>query len=381
MKLRTLLNAVILGFALTLIFPLYSYAADNDSRLESPFYTFPRTGEKHLDLSSGWKLVSVDSLVADISNLNLSDGIDVLEPTSVQMAYFKSGKLPAPYAHLNSKLYDFLEQKVHYYTRTFETPKMAEGDFAILAFDGVDYTSRVWINGHLVGVHEGMFGGPSVRIDTLLDRNGGQNKVVLEVRSANYGIANFHPYKTGRFIHSWFFSKCGDGVNNFFHYGMWNGARLEILSPYHLERPFMTTRSIKDGIAMIDFTTEIFSGKTSGEYSVHPWEFPTMLARGATVVDDEVEVAVRFIDGENIAYEKRFKPTVIKGRCWMEESFELENPKLWYPNLLGNQDMYKISVILLVNGIQKDEVQFDFGVRTIDHVRSGGVRLGDKWNN
>jgi len=326
--------------------------------------------------------MSVDSPVASLSELDGKDFIEVDNPTSVQMAYHKAGKLLAPYVHLNSKLYGSLEQQVHYYTRTFDTPVTEDDATVLLAFDGIDYTSKVWVNGTLMGTHQGMFGGPTIRIDQVLKHDGGKNQLTVEVRSANYKFPEFDSWNPGTFVRTWFFSKSREGVTPFFHVGMWKGVRLEVLPHYHIERPFMSTRSINGGTAVIDFSTEIFSGKTSKDYRLHTWtsgrERPVW--RG-NPVNDDLKVIVRLSENGHVAYEKVFTPTVIEGRCWMEESFELKNPKLWYPNQMGNPDFYRASVLLLVNGRQVDEVDFDFGVRTIENVRSAGVRAEDGWHN
>ncbi|MBQ0006381.1 MAG: hypothetical protein KBS57_03140, partial [Alistipes sp.] len=328
------------------------------------------------------ELVSTDTPVSSISELDGKESITVETPSSVQTAYYKAGKLPAPYLHLNSKLYRELEQKVHYYSKSFKTPRMDEDATVILAFDGIDYTSRVWVNGTFTGEHQGMFGGPSIRIDSLLRHDGGENQVTVEVRSANYNFPEYDSHVPHNFVRSWFFSKSREGVTPFFHLGMWNGARLEVLPHYHIERPFLATKSIGGGKAVIGFSTEIFCGTNSKDYTLHPWTGGQGRAlRSGVEVNKNIKVTVRLSDNGRVAYEKVFTPKVIEGRCWMEETFELNNPKLWYPNQMGNPDIYQASVVMSVNGEQVDEVDFDFGVRTIGHERSAGIRVADRWND
>jgi len=373
------LLAVFIAASITFIFP--AVAQENVKRLESPYYVFPRAGSAHIDLSSGWELTANDTSLESVTALAGKESIMVDSPTSVQMAYYKAGKLPEPYKNLNSELYHPLEQQVHYYRKSFATPKFEASDNVILTFDGIDYASKVWLNGTLLGEHEGMFGGPTVRINDFLKTDGSQNDLVVEVKSANYRFPEYKGRVPGRFVRTWFFSNAN--VTPFFHVGMWNGVRIDILPYYHIERPFMATRSIKDGKAVIDFSTEIFSGKNSKDYILHNWHnHQGASATRTSVYDDaDVKVTVRLFDGDKEAYTKTFSPKVVKGRCWMEESFELDNPKLWYPNGLGSPDYYKATVELTVNGVQTDKIGFDFGVRTIEHVRSAGVRVEDRWNN
>ena len=350
-------------------------------RLESPYYVFPRNGGQHIDLSADWKLTSVDAPLESPAALSGEKWIDVAEPTSVQMAYYKAGMLPPPYENLNSELYEPLEQKIHYYKKLFKTPGHKQSDHVILSFSGVDYTAKVWLNGTLLGEHEGMFGGPTLKINDFLKPIGQDNELIVEVKSANYGNPNMEPRIQGHHIHSWFFSKSKHNAPPFFHMGMWNDIRLDILPYYHLERPFLATRSIENGKAVIDFTTEIFAGKNSKDFILHNWHNHqgSAVARKNEVSKDALKVIVRLFDNGKEAYVRSFDAMAVNGRCWLEESFELDNPKLWWPNGMGQQDYYQARVELHVNGAKTDEIDFDFGVRTIDHVRSAGVRLEDRW--
>ena len=75
-----------------------------------------------------------------------------------------------------------------YYRRRFV---LACPDFkgnAFLCFEGVAYYSRIWVNGTLVGDHEGMFGGPVCDAFELLELNG-ENELVVEVKAPGFGRA------------------------------------------------------------------------------------------------------------------------------------------------------------------------------------------------
>ncbi len=65
----------------------------------------------------------------------------------------------------------------------------------------------------------------------------------------------------------------------------------------------------------------------------------------------------------------------------MDEHFIIDNPKLWYPNGLGNPDYYQAKITLKVNNQLTDCIQFDFGIRTIEQVRSAGIRTSDRWQD
>ena len=73
-----------------------------------------------------------------------------------------------------------------YYRRTFDLPAKKSGGYVFLCFEGIDYFARVWLNGVLLGRHEGMFGGPEAEVGKYL-HFGGSNEIVVE--------ASLRPYR------------------------------------------------------------------------------------------------------------------------------------------------------------------------------------------
>ncbi len=69
---------------------------------------------------------------------------------------------------------------VAFYRRTFEVPETFHGRIVYLRFGAVNYLTEVWLNGEVVGSHEGGFTPFEFRIDTLLDP-GGRNTLTLRV--------------------------------------------------------------------------------------------------------------------------------------------------------------------------------------------------------
>jgi beta-mannosidase len=153
--------------------------------LESPYYIYPRSGGQHIDLSADWLLTSTSEPKASIDELKAAEWFGVEYPTSVQMANYKAGKLGDPYAHLNAREHEKLEQRVWYYRKEFTLPEQAKGANTLLNFDGIDYYAKIWLNDSLLGVHRGISGGPTVDIGKYA-RFGEKNELLVEVKSANY---------------------------------------------------------------------------------------------------------------------------------------------------------------------------------------------------
>lgn len=352
--------------------------------LESPYYIFARSGNQHIDLSNNWLLTSENDTIQNLTLLSDNEWFDVSYPTSVQMAHFYSGKLGNPYVNANALDHEILEQKAWYYKRNFNLESKSTDEYLLLCFDGIDYFAKVWVNGEHVGQHEGIFGGPSIDVTNHLVS--GQNEIIVEVLSANFGTPNFEARKPGKIVKGWFLSG-GTGMEPFFNLGLWQGVRLEKVNKYHMERPFLYTESIDDeGHAKIGFSMEIFSGKNSLDYELHPWRGQQLVSSSyiptkPNIVDDDITVTLIFKDNDEVAYTKTFKPHIIEGRSFMEETFELAKPKLWYPNGLGEPDFYQVQIILQRDEKPIDIIDIDFGVRTISQVRSAGIRTTDRWHD
>jgi beta-mannosidase len=399
------MKKIIISFCLLISVFICSFGQTPIQNLWQPYYTTPRVGGQHLDLQRDWKLTYSDSLIHDLSLISWDSAVTIEEPTSVHMALHKAGKLPHPYVHLNSRLYRWVEEKVWYYRKTIEIPESAKGNFIFLCFDGIDYFSKVWVNGKLMGHHEGMFGGPDIDI-TQVANFGGDNEIVVEVRAANWGnratnvedlprTANgerdyskrsgYNPQRSGRIIKPWIISG-GSGTEAFFSLGMWKGARIEILNPYHLERPFLATESIKNNRAYLHLSCEILAYINSLNLELHPWHNSQIHHPGAggieySKVNEALEVVVQFNKDGKTVLVKEFETKLHKGRNWLEEKFEIENPDLWNPNGLGKPNLYKVNISLKKNKSTIDVLEFDFGIRKIERIPTAGPRKFDRWED
>lgn len=80
----------------------------------------------------------------------------------------------------------------------------------------------------------------------------------------------YNPRASGRIIKPWVISG-GSGAEMFFSVGMWQGARVEIVPQYHLERPFVTTKTLDANKATLHISCEVFANAHSLQQQLHPW--------------------------------------------------------------------------------------------------------------
>jgi beta-mannosidase len=364
-----------------------------DIDLVQPFYISPRTGDQHIELSGKWQLGYTSKGINQIEELKtVTNWIETEVPGgSVHWSLYRAGELPDMYAHLNSKLYEWVEDSVWYYKKSFDLKEAIGENYAMLVFDGVDYFSKVWLNGKLLGNHQGMYGGPAVEVSKLLKKEG--NELLVEVRS---GKETREKGEAGRrnpanVIKGWEFTGAV-GAEPFFTVGMWQGVRLEIVPKMHLERPFLITKINDNGEVSLELKIELFDNQQSLQYNLHPWTQANLRKKGFYSEHLYKEFAVEkglkdvFLivemtnsDGEKI--QKEWPIDLFEKRNWISREFSISNPNLWWPNGMGEQNLYKVNVALKVGGAILDRIGFDYGIRTIETIKSAGPQVGDFWDN
>ena len=359
----------------------------------NPYYLYPRPTDACLDLSSDWRLTWSDKRLEGPESLDsLFDWIEVARPSSVHTSLHRAGRLPHPYLGLNSQQYSWVDKKVWYYQKEFLTPSLGEEEWAFLSFEGIDYFAKVWLNGQLLGTHEGMFGGPEFEVRRLLKPVNQQNHLVVEVLAGNYymgkdeagqeqkGITtNAFLDNARRVIKPW--SLAGGYAHDMFYVlGLWQGCRLDIVPHTHLERPFLTTLTLGEGQATLRLKAEVLVGKHSLEGEVHPWE-NKMLSHelpATRFADRQLVLQVRMkAPGQTLEYQ--FPLDVFEGRNWVEKDFVVENPQLWWPNGLGQAVSYQVELTLTENNRSLDRIDFVAGIRTVAWVRSAGPIVNERW--
>lgn len=378
----------------------------NAQNLWQPWYITPRSNAQHINLNGKWELSYLDSPVAAPSQLQQrKDPFQTIVPNSVHWSLYEAGKLPHPYYNLNSKLYRWTDEKAWYYVKTFDVPAETKDSYVFLCFDGLDYFSKVWLNDTLIGVHEGMFGGPNIEIGRFL-KYGSENKIVVELRAGNWGNkatdvdmlpvtstgeinyskrTGFNPRKSGRIIKPWVLSG-GSGGEAFFSLGMWQGARMEIVPKTHIERPFITTRKVDDKKALLYLSAELFVNTNSLLQQLHPWgnaQIRHPNEKGYVFIPDTDKLSL-IVDFFNKGQKKFTKEILVKayeGRNWIDDSLEVPDPLLWNPNGLGDPNLYNVNISLKRNNTIIDNIEFEYGIRTIERKRSAGPKTQDNFEN
>ncbi len=371
--------------------------------LNQPYYIDRRAGDAHLDLSGKWSF-----LWADAPLDNPSEEVWKYEtalPKSLYFCLYEAGLLPHPYKGLGSEEYHWVDEKIWYFRRRFILDRRGFSGNAFLSFEGVSYYSRLWVNGTLLGEHEGMFAGPVAEIEDYLDFSG-ENEIILEVKAANYGCKedfNLRGDDPTPQIAPW--SAIRDplsGQRQFIAMGIYNGIRLDFTEKMHISRPYIYTDKIDGDTASLKLELEIADGavKELRSYAISAETTcvsTNLYQQGFTgkALDDTVELRLRLkekstgktvfessdeqklVDHDGLALrDMRFKEF-----AFFTKTIRIESPKLWEPVGIGEPHLYELDIEMYYRERLCDRQTVTTGIRTFTAKRTAGPKYRTKWND
>lgn len=374
------------------------------AQLNHPYFIEPRRApDSHLELDGLWDYSGLDEAVDDPTLIDWSWQTQV--PNSIYWSLYESGVLPHPYHGCNSKQYHWVDEKVWYYRKIFPVSREQAGKQAFLCFDGIAYFARIWLNGQLLGEHEGMFGGPVVEVGRWL-LSGQNNELIVEAKACNFGRkSSWDPWNRAgdnREIVPWNLSRDNRTSNgDFIVIGLWRGVRIEFLAPCHISRPYLTTRSISDDAAQLHLQLQIADGSIDElairqDYAGGMYGYTRAFDQGLTGAvkpDPYVVLQVKVLEktsGRSVfSHEETIDlldhaasgiTTEFAELQFYQLPFSITTPRLWFPNGLGEPFLYTIELSLYQNQDLCDRQQFDFGIRTLKLVPSAGQQYRVRWD-
>lgn len=272
------------------------------------------------------------------------DAIEAEVPGSIHTALMNAGVIDDPYYGLNDSIAHEQSSKT-WWLRTSFTYE-GDGQDVSLHFGGVCDRADFWLNGHSLGSHQGMFGGPDLDVSGIVRQ--GENELVVRLNPAIY------------YQDTVIFS-CSDG----WHYaklwplGIWNTVYLEEEAPVAITNPFIAAKNVETGT--MDLSVELkglsaFSGTLKGtvrpknfEGEAYSFSYPVSSA-------DELSRTVRL-------------------------QFDIPNPQLWWPNNYGEQNLYILDLAFEnEDGQVVDTDSTSFGIRTIEMAPTPEGEREDKYN-
>jgi|GEM_PF-102276 len=285
-----------------------------------------------------------------------TDAIPATVPGSVHTALMDNGLLEDPYDSLNDEAAREASFKDYWFKKTFN---LSESDLAgdvRLSFEGICESATIYLNGQKLGSHVGMFGGPDFDISDAAKL--GENVLVIHLNGAPNRARK--PGEMPTFFgggNEWLNLGWIDTVifNNSYgwHYsyipplGIWQSVKLTKVPNVEIVNPFIAAKNTNGTMDFsVDLTAEAgFSGTLVGKIS--PKNF----------------------DGESYTF--AYPVTSTEDTKNVRLQFDIPDAQLWWPNGLGDQNLYNLELVFKSGETAVDYEKTSFGIRTIEMAPAG----------
>lgn len=334
--------------------------------------------EKEIKLNNGWKAKRATELTEDgclisLPNYESIGWMDAVVPGTVQTTLLQNGLIPDMFFGMNNeRIPDIYNVGASFYTfwfrNTFDLPALKKDQQVWLKLRGVNYSSNVFLNGKRVNndMHSSMFLRQKYRITPFLngfktnhlavivyppnpvgEDNGGQGGDGMIARSV-----------TQQFAAGWDWI-CAIRDRNT---GIWDEVSIEITGPVDVRDPFVKTKV--PGVRFPDQDQAPAYISISADL-VNASEIDQSGKLIATVGDCESSILLTIKAGETL-------------NVTLPE-IEMNNPKLWWPNGIGEPHLYQLQLRFVQGEYLSDSETVNVGIREtgsyFDEVSGGRVFL------
>ena len=323
-----------------------------------------------LTLSSGWQLQDVAKAPesgAQISSAKYKPKgwYEAVVPGTILTTLVANKVYPEPLYGENNRPNRIPESlnKTSYWYRTVTTiPAEHKGRHTWLNFDGINYSAEVWVNGAQVGSIRGAFKRGIFDISPQVKPGEKAVIAVLVTPQPHPGDPHEHTIADGMVTNGGitaidgptFLSTIGwdwlPGIRDR-DSGIWAKVFLSSTGPVVLKDPLVTTdlplpKTDSTDIA-IEATLQNITGQTQKGTLRGSFE--------GVSIEREVELAPN--SSQKITLDPKSNPAL-----------HVQNPKLWWPNGYGPQNLYDLKLSFDQNSQISDQTAFKFGVRKITYA-------------
>ncbi|QBY04221.1 hypothetical protein E2K93_07395 [Thalassotalea sp. HSM 43] len=215
------------------------------------------------------------------------------------------------------------------YHKRFDAPKAWQEQIIHLAFDAVNYRAEVYLNDHVVGVHEGGFTPFSFRIDSLLHFD---QENVITVRVLGPILLDTDKVIDG--MGAMETPQWRGGITG----GIWQSVRLVA----------------SDGSYISDVFVQPDLGKESANITVSTTNFDVYDS------DDSIRFEIRDKQTDSLVASKQISAKLQPGKSEWQTNIDIANAKAWSPDA---PNLYQLTTQIIRDDKISDSVTENFGLR------------------
>jgi hypothetical protein len=316
------------------------------------------------------------------------DWYEATVPGTVLTSLVNDHVYPEPLYGENNRPEHIPESLCHtsyWYRTAFEVPASYAGKHIWLNFDGINYSSTIWINGTQIGATRGAFIRGKFDISSNVKAGHKAVLAVLVSPQPHPGDPHEHTLKDGMGKNGGITALDGPTFLSTIGWdwlpairdrdtGIWQKVYLSATGPVLVKDPLVTTdlplpRTDSSDVAVQatveNVTDQPQKGVLKGTIENIVFEQPVEIAAHTT---------------QTVRFDSKTTPAL-----------HIENPRLWWPNGYGPQNLYKLHLSFDQDNTPSDAQDITFGVRKISYsvpdsenltISVNGVRVfirGGNW--
>ena len=330
-----------------------------------------------LEISSDWQLQDIAKVTqsgADLSQAAFSPAgwNKATVPGTVLTSLVNDGIYPEPLYGENNrpdKIPESLCRTSYWYRTVFTVPADYAGKKIWLNFDGINYAAEVWVNGKDIGAIKGAFIRGIFDVSSVVRPGKEATLAVLVSPQPTPGVSHEHTIGHGlgknggesAIDGACFLCTIGwDWIPAIRDRdtGIWQKVFLSATGPVVVKDPLVTTDLPLPSVE----TADIGISATVQNVTDQPEKGVLKGAFGEVAFEQPVELAPH--ESKVVAVDPKTVPVL-----------HIKNPKLWWPNGYGPQNLNTLKLSIEVDGAVSDEKDVSFGIRKITYSVPGSDDL------
>lgn len=313
---------------------------------------------------NGWEMIEADKVAGSGADLSAPNGTysgwyKATVPGTVLQTLVDRGVYPDPYYALNNlAIPEKLARQSYWYRTSFDVPPEAAGKLTQIRFNGVNYSSEVWINGKAVGGTTGAF----IRGQFAFTPVAGRNVVAIRVNPPPHpGTPHEQSIKGGvgenggqlaidgpTFVatEGWDWIPAIRDRNT----GLWQNVELIATNAVEIGDPQIITDLPLPRIDSADLYVRV-----------------PVVNRSAAQVRTTVTVSIAGAQLQREVVAAPRSTTLVEFSPRTDAALTVRNPELWWPNGYGKPTLHTASIAVSADGKVSDRRDVRFGIREVSY--------------
>ena len=320
-------------------------------------------------LSSGWQLQSSAKISQDGMEISSSgfhpDGWNAATvPGTVLTSLVNDGIYPEPLYGENNrhdKIPESLSRTDYWYRTTFKVPDDYRGKRIWLNFDGINYAAEVWVNGQNAGSIRGAFTRGICDVTAMVKPGQETVLAVLIKPQPHPGTPHEHTLANGMGSNGGITAIDGPTFLCSMGWdwipairdrdsGIWQKVFLSATGPVLIKDPLVTTKLPLPDLSSADVAIQTTVQNVTDQPQ-------TGLIKGSFGnISFERQVEIEPHSEKLVSFDAADTPVL-----------HVRNPKLWWPNGYGPQNLYTLHLSFEMGGEDSDRQDVTFGIRQITY--------------